>query len=143
MVRYNNQFKPTFLAVFSNATKQQMMMKNLKLVLPVLALVLGLGLVLTQSAFKSTSSNQAKTATYWRFDSTDISDLRDATKYVQITDPEAPSCEDGDDLPCVLQAPAGVNSQSLLDAHLNNTSMFPNDQAIINASAYKKEAAVK
>jgi hypothetical protein len=46
------------LAVFSNAIKQQMIMKNLKNLLPVLALVLGLGLVLTQSAFKSVKTDQ-------------------------------------------------------------------------------------
>lgn len=114
-------------------------MKNLKRLVPVIAVVLGLGIAFGTSAF---SKKQVKTSTYWRFDSTDINDLRDYTKYVKITDPEAPSCEEGNDLPCVLEAPASVNTPALLDAHLNNTSIFSNDQAIIDASMYKKEAPV-
>lgn len=119
-------------------------MKNLRKVqFGLLAVLLAVGVVFGMSAFKTKTLETAKSATYWRFDSTDISDLRDATKYVKITDPEAPSCEDGDDLPCVLQAPAGVNTQALLSTHLNDPGIFSNDQAIIDASMFKKEAPVK
>ena len=73
-------------------------MKNLKNLLPVLALVLGLGLVLTQSAFKGTKANTPVEYQYISNSSTEAA-MQDINNW-QVVDSETPSCTSGDAKPC-------------------------------------------
>lgn len=77
------------------------MMKNLKLVLPALALILGLGIVFTQSAFKTPKKT---TYEYFKYNGTtfDETNYRNISNWEHVTDPEAPSCL-GDQKICVLK----------------------------------------
>ncbi|RYF88935.1 MAG: hypothetical protein EOO03_07210 [Chitinophagaceae bacterium] len=118
-------------------------MKNLKFLLPLFAIILGIGVVFTTSAFKNKVNKPTKAFTYWQFTGDDINEVRDYTKYTQITNPEAPSCEEGSDIPCVLATPVAVNTPALLDAHLQNVSNYANDQAVLSAAMYKREAPSK
>ncbi|RZK52062.1 MAG: hypothetical protein EOO87_16090 [Pedobacter sp.] len=119
-------------------------MKNLKKVsLGLAALVVAFGLVFSMSAFRNHQNKVIKTSSYWQFTGDDITQVRDYTKYVKITNPEAPSCEEGSDIPCVLATPEAVNSPELLEEHLLDDDNFINDQAVLDASMYKREAPTR
>jgi len=109
-------------------------MKNLKIKLPFLALLLGLGIVFVQSAF-TPKTNRANT--YWRYDLTNNSGLRDGDSYTKITDPDAPTCS-GSNLPCVIAAPDTVTSNEELEDYLENTTTFPDDSDITAGAVHKK-----
>ncbi len=79
---------PTFSAVFSNATKRSIMMKNLKLVLPLFAIILGLGLVFTQSAFQV--SNKSTTLRY-RYIGNDEAGLKTLSNWQEIAPEDTPA----------------------------------------------------
>lgn len=102
-------------------------MRNLKNLLPVFALILGVGLVFTQSAFT------AKTNTYWVFDGTSINDVKDASQYHE--DMDAPSCTTGDNLPCKLETDASINDETALQTYLNT---FPSNSAVRDAAIGKR-----
>ncbi|RYF12212.1 MAG: hypothetical protein EOO42_20390 [Flavobacteriales bacterium] len=77
-------------------------MKNLKLILPVLAIILGLGIVLTQSAFKSHDAK--RTVSYFKYTGStfDETNYRNISNWEHVTDLEAPSCA-GEGKICVLE----------------------------------------
>lgn len=108
-------------------------MKNLKSKLPFLTLLLGMGIVFFQSAF--TVKPEKRVSTYWRFDSSSSSDLRDGTEYTNISDPDAPSCPTGTDLPCVLEVDESIDTEAELTTYL---ATFPNDAAITTSAVRKK-----
>lgn len=89
--------------------------------LTILAILLGFGLVFTQSAFKATP----KSTTYWVFDGTSINDALDASLYHE--DSSAPSCAVGTSLPCKIEMPAEVNTEGLFQDYLDNTYVNPSD----------------
>lgn len=77
-------------------------MKNLKLILPALAIVLSLGIVFTTSAFSS-ADQKIQTLKY-RFIGTSESDLTNPTKWQNVSEESNPeSCEVGTELPCLVQ----------------------------------------
>ena len=75
-----------------------MIMKNSKKLLPVLALVLGLGLVFTQSAFTKGKVNTPVVYQYISNSSTEAA-MKDIDNW-QIVDSETPSCTSGEAKPC-------------------------------------------
>ncbi|UKT65051.1 DUF6520 family protein [Pedobacter mucosus] len=111
-------------------------MKNLKIKLPFLALLLGLGIIFTQSAF--TVAPVKRAVTYWFFNSSDPSDIRVGTQYSHIINPDPVSCPTGTDLPCVLEVDESIDTQPELNTYLNNMTTFPTD-ANITASALRKK----
>jgi len=76
------------------------MMKNLKLVLPALALILGLGIVFTQSAFKG----KTKTPVVYEYTSNSHlpADIKDIDNW-EVADLETPSCGEAGELVCRYQ----------------------------------------
>jgi hypothetical protein len=76
-------------------------MKNSKNLLPLFAILLGLGLVFTQSAFKP-AKKSATTVMYQYEDTNDARiNLEDAWTDVTFETPE--SCSEGAVLPCVIE----------------------------------------
>lgn len=75
-----------------------MIMKNSKKLLPVLALVLGLGLVFTQSAFKSVQKS-APVEYQYTSNSNLEQDMQDIGNW-EVVDEETPSCATGTAKPC-------------------------------------------
>ena len=107
-----------------------------KLSLGLVALV-GFGLMITMNAF--TTKSEKKAYSYWQFNSNNITDVRTGSMYTKITNPEAPACAEGDDLPCVLRVEEGINTTTLLNTYLHDTSVFPNPNDITTAALSKKE----
>jgi len=104
-------------------------MKNLKSKLPLLTLLIGMGIVFVQSAFSP--ANPKRVSTYWRYNSTDPAQSQTGTNYTLITDPNAQECPSGDEVPCVLEAPESITTQTDLDTYLHSTFASP---AAVNAS---------
>lgn len=77
-----------------------------KINLGLLALVLGFGLIATQSAFTT------KSTTFWAYQPNAENNLRDYTKYVHTSMPSAQCTDDNEPLPCVIEVPETVATQS-------------------------------
>ncbi|WP_412468082.1 hypothetical protein [Pedobacter sp. KLB.chiD] len=77
------------------------------------ALLLGFGLIATQSAFTTT-----RATTFWAYQPNPDNNLRDHTKYMHTSEPSAQCTEDNEPLPCVIEVPETVTSQSDLQAFL-------------------------
>jgi hypothetical protein len=107
-----------------------MTMKNLKNLVPVFAIVLGLGLVVTQSAFKPT------TDTVWVFDGDQLSEAQDASQY--HVDMEAPSCEIGSSLPCKVISD-GSSSTSVQDFQDYLDITFETPGQVLAAASGKRD----
>ncbi|PWS26159.1 hypothetical protein DHW03_15295 [Pedobacter yonginense] len=106
-------------------------MKNLKIKLPFLALLLGLGIVFVQSAFTSVTDKRANT--YWRYNPTDPALSYSGSNYSQITVPiDQVECPTGLDAICVFEAPETVTSTTLLDSYLHTN--FADANAVNNSS---------
>lgn len=73
-------------------------MKNLKKLLPIFALVLGFGLVFTQSAFKSVQKNTPVEYQYTSNSNLE-EDMQDIDNW-EVVDEETPSCPSGSVKPC-------------------------------------------
>ncbi|MEH3114392.1 hypothetical protein [Pedobacter terrae] len=78
-----------------------------KINLGLVALVLGFGLIATQSAFTTT-----RATTFWAYQPNPDNNLRDHTKYVHTSMPSAKCTEDNEPLPCVIEVPETVVTQS-------------------------------
>lgn len=111
-------------------------MKNLKAKLPLLTLLLGIGIVFFQSAFTSAPAKLA--STYWRYDDTDPNNSRDGSNYTQITNPDSPTCPTGSDVPCVLEVPDNVTSQTQLTDYLEDNFATAHDVNISPIAIKKK-----
>ncbi|MBO9672135.1 MAG: hypothetical protein J7577_01725 [Sphingobacteriaceae bacterium] len=70
------------------------------------ALILGFGLIATQSAFTT------RATTFWAYQPNAENNLRDHTKYVHTSTPSAQCTEDNEPLPCVIEVPETVTSQA-------------------------------
>lgn len=105
-------------------------MKNFKKLLPVVAIVLGVGLVFTQSAFKPT------TDTVWVFDGDDISDAQYASEY--HVDMESPTCEEGETLPCKIIS-YGSSSTDVNDFQDYLDTTFDTPSEILDAAQGKRD----
>jgi hypothetical protein len=112
-------------------------MKNLKIRLPFLALLLGLGIFFTQSAF--TSKPVARAYSYWRYNPNVSGSEKLAGQYTHITDGDAEECESGNDIICVLRVEEGIDTTPELQSYLNG---FANNAAVTSSSAaYRKKLA--
>lgn len=104
-------------------------MKNLKLILPVFAIVLGLGIVFTQSAFK------AKTPINLAYQYTGSTDegVMEPSNWTPITyQPTPTECDELGDLVCIVQ---------FTDEQFDNIADFLNNQTdaeAVNNSTYAK-----
>lgn len=112
-------------------------MRKFQLTFGLVALI-GFGLFFTMNGFIGDKNNKAYT--YWQFDANSTSDIRTGTMYTKIIDPEAPTCAEGSDLPCVLQVEQSIDTQAELDTYLKNTSLFPNPEDITASALYQKQA---
>jgi hypothetical protein len=108
-------FKPTFSAVFSTATKQHNTMRNFKNLLPLIAIILGLGLVFSQSAFKS-GVKQSKTEVMFQYQDADDSRIDDGDAWTEVTELTVQECTEGITLPCVVKFDTGDYAD--IDAYL-------------------------
>lgn len=89
-----------------------------KLNLGLVALVLGFGLVVTQSAF---TTPKQTTSSFWRYNLDSETGALSGFNYTKITDPEAPGCADEQEIPCVIEVEGNINSQLDLDNYLSTT----------------------
>ncbi|WP_421938449.1 hypothetical protein [Pedobacter sp.] len=113
-------------------------MKNIaKLKITVIALIIGLGLVTLHSAFKTEKKTGYK---YWRFDSNDPSNIRVANEYTLISNPQGPTCDNADEIPCVLKVDESIDTRMELGTYLQNTTLFPDDEDITSSAEYTKSA---
>ncbi|SDH71294.1 hypothetical protein SAMN05421827_1426 [Pedobacter terrae] len=86
-----------------------------KLNLGLAALVLGFGLTITTSAFKS-----AKADIQWNFIGTTLSQATDGHQYSTTMSPPT-SCNSGTAAPCYLLTPETVDTQEKLDQYIEDT----------------------
>ncbi|WP_431292018.1 hypothetical protein [Pedobacter sp. P26] len=66
----------------------------------------GSALIATQSAFTT------KATTFWAYQPNASNNLRDYTKYIHTSTPSAQCTEDNEPLPCVIEVPETVTSQT-------------------------------
>lgn len=93
-------FKINFFVCFFKSKTAVTDMKNFRKLIPLFALVLGLGLVFTQSAFKNTHTDTLK----YRFNGHNFQQLEDADKWDNISEEDEPEgCEPGTELPCIVE----------------------------------------
>lgn len=105
-------------------------MKNLKKLLPVIAIVLGLGIFFSASAFKS---NQHTTTVKYRFTGTSTADLHDISKWDDVSAQPTPTpCEVGTELPCLVEFQTSEydNIQDFLDQNEDVSDMIATDRVI-------------
>ncbi|MGJ1342185.1 MULTISPECIES: hypothetical protein [Sphingobacterium] len=108
-------------------------MKNLKkLMFGLVALGLAFGLMFSVSAFKAKKA----TFTYWRYDLNTQVGARSGFNYTQITNPSAPGCDDGEEMPCVIQVDESIDTQAKLNTYLSTN--FPNEAAVTAAALHTK-----
>lgn len=86
-----------------------------KLNLGLVALVLGFGLTITTSAFKS-----AKTDIQWNFVGDQLSDATNGHEYSTTLSPPT-SCNSGNAAPCYLITPETVDTQEKLTEYIFDT----------------------
>ncbi len=114
-----------------------LIMKNLKKFnVAILAVVLGLGMVISQSAF--TAPTKKASVRYWAFDSTYLTDAKDAESYTLMPidfNPENDIICSGNTLPCVLEVDDSIVSRINLASHL---STFANGAAVTASTPYQK-----
>ncbi|RZK60209.1 MAG: hypothetical protein EOO91_02175 [Pedobacter sp.] len=79
-------------------------MQNLKKVMPLMALVLGMGLVFSQSAFKST------TAVRYKYLNNNETNINQPSSWQVITSSNEPSCDNGEQLPCVIEVDGSLST---------------------------------
>lgn len=109
-----------------------------KINVAVIAVLLGVGLIAVQSAFKP--AEQKRTDTYWKFNSNDEALARSGFQYSQILgDPDLEVCDTGNDMPCVISAPSGTSSQTDLNDYLQDHYDTP-EEVTLDAYATKVEA---
>jgi hypothetical protein len=108
-----------------------MTMKNLKNLVPVFAIVLGLGLVVTQSAFKPT------TDTVWVFDGASLADVEDADFY-HVELEEEPTCDEGTTRPCKIVS-IGSSSTDKNDFQDYLDITFDSPQEIVDGALTKRD----
>ncbi|SDF97424.1 hypothetical protein SAMN05421827_102287 [Pedobacter terrae] len=99
-----------------------------KINLGLVALVLGFGLIATQSAFTTT-----RATTFWAYQPNPENNLRDYTKYMHISTPSAQCTAENEPLPCVIEVPETVVTQSDLQVFFAGKT----DSQILELSAQR------
>lgn len=92
-----------------------------------LALVLGLGLTITTSAFKP-----AKVDRQWYFIGDTPGESLDGSQY-SLTPPSPSQCNSGEELPCYIFTPENVDDQTKLDSYISTT--YGTNSAALNEDA--------
>lgn len=113
-------------------------MKNLKkLAFGLVALCLAFGLVFSVSAFKS-KSKTAKAYSYWRYDLNQETGALSGFNYTKISNPDAPSCDDAEEIPCVIRVDENITTQNDLDDFLSNT--YSSDDEVMELAIHTKSS---
>lgn len=99
-----------------------------KINLGLVALVLGFGLIATQSAFTT-----SRATTFWAYQPNENNNPRDYTKYMHTANPSAQCTDDNEPLPCVIEVPESVFTPSDLQAFLAGKT----DNDILELSAQR------
>jgi hypothetical protein len=73
-------------------------MKNSRNLLPMLALVVGLGLVISQSAFKSSTVTMS-----YQYDRNDAVGIEDPANWNDLSSTPQQGCSEGTTLPCIVE----------------------------------------
>jgi len=96
-------------------------MKNLKNLMPIFALILGLSLVFTQSAFKSAGSPTAER--YWYYDnpSNDDADVMNHLNWTQAAPSDESTCVADAERPCKIFVDADDATE--LQSYLGGTNI--------------------
>ena len=97
-------------------------MKNLKkLMFGLAALVMAFGLVFSVSAFKK--SDAKKEILRYQYKNSDDTDIGLVSSWDNLTEVPQQDCEEGDDLPCIIEINTSTSSFNSLAAYLsaNNT----------------------
>lgn len=107
-------------------------MKNSKNLLPLAAIVLGLGLVFTQSAFKS-PVKQSTTELMYQYQDTDDARINDEDAWAPVT-PESESCGEGSTLPCIVkfQTSEFATIGAYLAAHPDVPTILADDDNLVS-----------
>ncbi len=110
-------------------------MKTNKYNMGLIALILGIVIALTQTAFSPASS---ALVTEWTFMGNSSSDVIDGFQY-ELTGTPPTSCNSGVEIPCKLTTPSGVATQQDLDDYI--LSEYADDpEQVIDAADSKREA---
>lgn len=108
-------------------------MKNLKkVVFGLVALIVAFGLVFTVSAFK-----KKRASIYWQYNLNVETGARSGYNYSPIGNPNSPGCDDGEEMPCVLQVDESIDSQAKLDNYLSTNFAT---EADVTASAFHSKS---
>lgn len=109
-------------------------MKTLKNLLPLFAIILGVGLVFTQSAFKSSAK---KSALMFQYQESDDSRINDETAWTDVTNNAPESCSEGNVLPCVIQFDTTdyPDLSAYLAAHPTVQDIKNDDQYLVSQKA--------
>lgn len=110
-------------------------MKRLKFLLPLFMLLLGIGLVFTQSAFKKT---EKFSTLKFRYTGSDASGLHTVGNWQDVsTQPNPEGCDPGEEIPCLIEF--DTSQWSSLSAYLSANSTL---QDMVDSGAiqsYKDE----
>ena len=112
-------------------------MKNFKkLFLGLAALVIAFGLVVSVSAFKSKTT--VKTYSYWRYDLNQETGALSGFNYTKINNPNAPGCDDVEEIPCVIRVDENITDQEELDDFLSTN--YSSDAEVMELAIHTKSA---
>jgi hypothetical protein len=104
-----------------------------KLAFGFVALIIVCSLVFSTSAFKNSTS---KTYSYWRYDLNQEAGALSGFNYTKINEPGAPSCDDANEIPCVIRVDETITTQNDLDDFLSNH--YNSDEEVMELAIYTK-----
>ncbi|MCX2477197.1 hypothetical protein OQZ33_22880 [Pedobacter sp. MC2016-05] len=108
-----------------------------KINIGLVALILGFGLTITTSAFK-TVNHRSKVDKQWNFRGNSVSEANDQTKY-SLTLPSPTECGSDTDLPCYIITPESVDTEAKL--HTYFMTNYGNNAALIDGAAPERRDA--
>ena len=101
----------------------------------VVAIALVLTSIFTVSAFKT---KPVKDFSYWRYDLNQEAGALSGFNYTKIDNPSAPSCDDAEEIPCVIRVDENITTQNDLDDFLSNN--YSSDDEVMALAVHTKSA---
>lgn len=111
-------------------------MKRNKILFGLAALIVAFGLVFSMSAFKGKTT--VKTYSYWRYDLNQEAGALSGFNYTKIDNPNAPGCDDVEEIPCVIRVDENITDQDELDDFLSTN--YSSDAAVMELAIHTKSA---
>ncbi|MEJ7780663.1 MAG: hypothetical protein WKF68_13860 [Daejeonella sp.] len=110
-------------------------MKTIKIKIGLVALILGVVIAFTQTAFKPAPQ---VLETEWTFMGNSSADVIDGFQY-ELSGTPPTACESGVDIPCKLSTPAEINTKQLLDDYI--LSQYSDSPSQVTAAADTRREA--